>query len=311
MSQVAPTSAEGLRLVSASAGSGKTYRLTEEVTRAVDPSARAPIDIEGLVGVTYTTKAHAELEARIRRVLVKNRAFDCAQRLPLAHVGTVHAVCLRILKEFALDAGLSPTIDVIPANECRRLLQAALEQALDPALHRRLEMLAIEFQFERLPRTGRYDWVTPVDDIMTLARSNRIPPAALPQMARRSIEGLSALLPPAERSGTHLEAALGEAIHVAIEKLAQLDDGTKASLRVLRDLRTSAWQLKSQRLTWGSWARLTDLAPAKRALAVVAPVQEAAASYERHPQFQAGLRELTEHVFEAARVGLLAYTEWK
>ena len=74
----------GLRLVSASAGSGKTYRLTAEVTQTVDPSALDPIEIEGLVGVTYTTKAHAELEARIRRVLIERGAFERAHQLPLA-----------------------------------------------------------------------------------------------------------------------------------------------------------------------------------------------------------------------------------
>ena len=57
--------ARGLRLVRASAGSGKTYRLTEEVTGAVNPALSAPIPIEGLVAVTYTTKAHTELETRI------------------------------------------------------------------------------------------------------------------------------------------------------------------------------------------------------------------------------------------------------
>ena len=57
--------ARGLRLVSASAGSGKTYRLTEEVIRAVDPSSPALIEMDGLIGVTYTKKAQAELETRI------------------------------------------------------------------------------------------------------------------------------------------------------------------------------------------------------------------------------------------------------
>ena len=58
----ATPSASGVRLIGASAGSGKTYRLTEEVTRAVLPSANDAIAVEGLVAVTYTNKAQAELE---------------------------------------------------------------------------------------------------------------------------------------------------------------------------------------------------------------------------------------------------------
>lgn len=217
--------ANGLRLVSASAGSGKTYRLTEEVTRAVDPSAATPIEIEGLVGVTYTTKAQAELEARIRRVLVEQGAFERAQQLPLAHLGTVHAVCLRLLKEFALDAGLSPAVDVIPGNEGRRLLQAALERELDPKLRSRLQELAFDLQFNWDGRSSRNDWVTPVDDIMTLARSNRILPEQLPAMAERSVAGLLGILPPPAPDGRALETELASALETAILELARLDDG--------------------------------------------------------------------------------------
>ena len=305
------SSASGLRLISASAGSGKTFRLTNEVSHSVDPSAPAPIEIEGLVGVTYTTKAHAELEARIRRVLVEKGAFERAQRLPLAYVGTVHSVSLRILKEFAIDAGLSPTVDVIPGNEGRRLLQAALEHALDPALHFRLQELAFEFQFEWLARTSRNDWVTPVDDIMTLARGNRIAPSELAKMARRSIEGLSAILPPPERSGDALEAELASSITTVIRTIRALDDDTKKTQEVLNELESASSSLTNRRLPWATWSKLTKLAPSKRATPFIARVHESAAAFERHPRFQDELRELTERLFEAARVGLDAYAEWK
>ena len=91
----------GITVVSASAGSGKTYRLTKVVSAAIDPSGVEHIGLESLVAVTYTRKAHAELTARIRRTLVSAGAFDEALRLPLAYLGTVHAACLRLLQEFA------------------------------------------------------------------------------------------------------------------------------------------------------------------------------------------------------------------
>jgi ATP-dependent exoDNAse (exonuclease V) beta subunit len=45
---------DGITIVNASAGSGKTYRLTEEVTAALDPSAEDRVPLEGVVAVTYT-----------------------------------------------------------------------------------------------------------------------------------------------------------------------------------------------------------------------------------------------------------------
>jgi ATP-dependent helicase/nuclease subunit A len=305
------SSAAGLRLVSASAGSGKTYRLTEAVTSAVDPSASSPIEIESLVGVTYTTKADIELQARIRRKLVEQQAFDRAQRLPLAYVGTVHAVCLRILKEFALDAGLSPTVDVIPGNEGRRLLQAALEHALDPAVHQRLEDLSRGFELELIQRTGRIDWIFPVDEIMTLARSNRIAPRELTWMARRSIESLLSLLPPSDPSPDKLEADLAASIATTLETLSGFDDDTQLTRKALSELRLAASQLAAGRLPWPAWASLATLSPSKRATPLVVQVREAASAYERHPRFRAELRELTQLLFEAARVGLVAYANWK
>jgi ATP-dependent helicase/nuclease subunit A len=303
--------ARGLRIVSASAGSGKTFRLTQEVTAAIAPSTACAIPIDGLVAVTYTTKAHAELESRIRHVLVENQAFERAQELPLAHVGTVHSVALRVVKEFALEAGLSPTIDVISGNEGRRLLQAALEHGLDYEVQLGIQKLAERFDFEFLPRLRRHDWVLPVDEIMTLARSNRIDPADLPAMARRSIEGLLGLLRPPAASDRELESELLRALRTAIDGISRLDDDTQVTQNALRDLRMSASNLEKGRLAWPGWAKLAGLAPGKRARELVAPVNEAASAYDTHPRFRAELRELTENLFEAARVGLVAYARWK
>jgi ATP-dependent exoDNAse (exonuclease V) beta subunit len=297
--------------VSASAGSGKTYRLTEEVLRAVDPSLPEAIDMEGLVGVTYTKKAQAELDARIRRVLVKSRAFERAQQLPLAYLGTVHAVCLRLLKEFAIDAGLSPELDVIPGNEGRRLLQAALERELDPELRSRLQTLAFDLQLEWDGRTSRNDWVTPVDDIMTLARGNRIRAEQLPSMAERSLDGLLAILPVPAPDGRALESRLASALETAIQQVTELNDPQKNTGDALKTLKEAAASLAAGQLLWNGWAKLSKLSPGKRAVPLVAEVREAAAAFELHPRLRAQLRELTELIFEAARVGLVAYANWK
>ena len=108
-----------LKLVGASAGSGKTHRLTEEVKRAVDPESDDHVALEGLVAVTYTRRAAAELAARMRQSLIEAGAAASAQRLPLAYLGTVHAVCLRLVQELAIDAGLSPRVEVFAGDAAR------------------------------------------------------------------------------------------------------------------------------------------------------------------------------------------------
>jgi ATP-dependent exoDNAse (exonuclease V) beta subunit len=305
------SSAEGVRLIGASAGSGKTFRLTHEVTRAVMPDAGDAIQLEGLVAVTYTKKAQAELEARIRRVLLGNGAFERARQLPLSYLGTVHAVGLRLLQEFAIDAGLSPEVDVIPGNEGRRLLQATLEQELPAPLRRRLQELALELQLNWDGRTSRTDWVTPVDDIMTLARGNRIDPDQLPGMGKRSVDALLSILPPRAPEAKPLEAELDRSIETAIGQLLALGDETKKTQDAVALLRAGLRDLRRGRLGWSDWARLSRLDPAKRALPLVLPVTEAALGYLIHPRLRAQLVELTGLIFEAASIGLRAYAEWK
>jgi ATP-dependent exoDNAse (exonuclease V) beta subunit len=81
--------AHGLRVVGASAGSGKTHHLTHVVMDALEGGAEAAVDIESLVAVTYTTRAATELRSRIRRELVRRGLSEGALRLPLARLGTV------------------------------------------------------------------------------------------------------------------------------------------------------------------------------------------------------------------------------
>jgi len=304
-------SASGVRLIGASAGSGKTYRLTQEVTRAVSPSAHGAIELEGLVAVTYTRKAQAELEARIRRSLLEGGAFERAKQLPLAYLGTVHSIGLRLIQEFALDAGLSPEVDVIPGNEGRRLLQATLEQELDPMLRQRLQELSLELQLNWDARTSRSDWVTPIDDIMTLARGNRIRPEHLSAMAGRSSTGLLAILPVAALEGSELERVLISEIESALAGLSSLDDNTKKTADAVQQLRAGLRDLQRGCLTWSGWARLSRLEPGKRSQPCVEGVTAAAGAYLAHPRLRAQLVELTALIFEAARVGLLTYAKWK
>ncbi len=303
--------AAGLMLVGASAGSGKTYRLTSEVTQAVaPPSSGAGIELEGLVAVTYTKRAAAELSERLRRTLVDMGAFARAQRLPLAYLGTVHAVSLRLLQELAIDAGLSPHVDVVPGSEAR-VLRQALEGALDPELRASVEKLARSLQIRWDNRSSRYDWLTPVDDVMTLARNNRIAPEALPAMAERSCDGLIDLLGPARPDGETLDRELILALERANRLLGEIDDGVGKTIDARATVRDALRDAKEGPLPWCEWVRLSKIAPGKAGRQAVGDLLVAAARSDEHPRLHAEVREYTRAVYEAARIGLKAYDEDK
>ncbi len=304
-------SAHGITIVGASAGSGKTYRLTEVVTQAIDPTGKCPIGLEGLVAVTYTRKAHAELTARIRRTLVGAAAFDEALRLPLAYLGTVHAACLRLLQEFAIDAGLSPNIDVV-CEDAGKLLRQSLEASLSPQAYANLERLAWRFKLRWQPITKRYEWLGPVSDIMDLARSNRLAPTALAAMAERSIEGLLALLPmKAEKDGDALDEALARELAAATLRLAKANDGTAATQSAIDTLASASALVRDDDLDWCTWAKVARVAASKSSDGALVALREVASRYEAHPRFRSELGELTRAIYDAARVGLSSYRTWK
>lgn len=302
--------ARGLTLVSASAGSGKTYRLSQEVSSSLAAETGGVVP-EGLIAVTYTTKAQAELESRLRRALVERGLHARAESLPLAYLGTVHAVCLQLVKEFALEAGLSPSVDGLPQQAARKLLQESLEWAVPRDLRDDLEEVAERLALNCDARTKRVDWITPIERIMTLARNNRIAPDALPAMAARSSSELLAMLGPPRSDGEQLEGELQREIDHAIKALEQLADGQQNTNSALRTLKDSLIALERGELAWSGWNKLTKVKPGKKALPLVATVTTTAAQYIQHPRLHAEIRRACELVFEVARIGLSAYATWK
>jgi ATP-dependent helicase/nuclease subunit A len=163
-------------VVEAGAGTGKTTALVArvlawsfgpgwETSRSrMEPSEEGVRDdriaaqvLRGVVAITFTEKAAAEMSERIGDALsdieqgdspswLRESAFDFrsdemrqrarALRGALEHlvVQTIHAYCRRILVENALDAGLHPNLEIdadgsLQANAVRAAMEAALESA--------------------------------------------------------------------------------------------------------------------------------------------------------------------------------------
>ena len=300
--------AVGLTVIGASAGSGKTTRLTKEVERAIVSDGELSIRLEGLVAVTYTRRAHVELESRIRRALLASTAPERAARLPLAHVGTVHSVCLRWVRDMAIDMGLSPWLRVLADDE-HALLQV-LEGAVPLAVREELGVLAGRLEVELDRRTDRIDWAAPIRDIIDLARHGRIPIDTLASMANRSAAGLLGLLPPPHADGAPYEVALSRELREAVRRLesgADTTQDTKAALDRLRDLARRS----GDSLGWGEWAFLAGLKTGAKSREAVRALRAIATEYDRHPRFRADLRRFIELVFEAAATTLDEYERWK
>lgn len=112
-----------LTIIPAGAGSGKTYTIQTKLAEWVRDRKVAP---EKIVAVTFTEAAASELRDRIRAELVGQGRLEDALSLDQAYISTIHSFGLRVLSEFALDAGFNPLPRLLTEDEQGVLIRLAL-----------------------------------------------------------------------------------------------------------------------------------------------------------------------------------------
>lgn len=143
-------------IFNASAGTGKTWQVTELYSALVLgkdhehlPAGRKAIDPRRILLMTFTDNAAAELRGRVSgKMLAAEKAAlengddeqaDRARRvlrsLPAANISTIHAFCAGLLREHALELGLSPSFQTLEDED----RDALLDEALKAEIFRSLE----------------------------------------------------------------------------------------------------------------------------------------------------------------------------
>ena len=125
-------------LINASAGSGKTYTLTRELAERIAEG----LDPSQVVATTFTVKAAAELAQRVRSTLLDRRQIEAARGIDSAVIGTVNAVAGRLVQEYALDAGISPEVEVLDDTTQRTAFSAAIARTAAATGARWADLLA-------------------------------------------------------------------------------------------------------------------------------------------------------------------------
>ena len=121
----------GPLLVSAGAGSGKTFMLTQRIAYALlNPELSGVTDIDQVLAITFTEAAAAEIKARVRNKLRQERMPEQALKVDACWISTIHGMCSRILHENALELGLDPQFGLIGDIEQARLLSQCMDEVL-------------------------------------------------------------------------------------------------------------------------------------------------------------------------------------
>lgn len=283
-------------LISASAGTGKTHRLATVVGDAVCNGEARP---HAIVAVTFTKRAAYELSNRLRKRLLDAGRIQQARELLFARIGTVHAVCSRLVNEFAFQIGVSPGLEVVDEARARHLFAEVLSDVVtdaDTALLEELRQRMVEF-----------DWTTTVHSIVGLLRTNGLSESAVTECATRSRESLLALLP-ASQPATELESALARALGRFASAATERPDETTITARAMEIVDHARRLMATGRaLPWFVWNRLAVLEAGASFADEVSDVQRAAGQVIQHPQLRPDLENAIQRCFDIAARALHAY----
>lgn len=170
-----------IEFISAGAGSGKTYKLTETLAQALESGTSRP---HAIIATTFTVKAATELRERARSWLLDGGRMDLATAIGQARLGTVNSVCGQMLRRFCFELGLSPDQAVLSEGQSKRLLKATLSETMDPAGQAELVRLTNRFGIEQA------DWSKTVEAVVKAALDNDIAPAALRTMGSQNADAM-------------------------------------------------------------------------------------------------------------------------
>lgn len=295
-----------IRIISAGAGSGKTFRLTQEMVALLKQGVRP----SGIIATTFTTKAAAELQERVRVKLLSEQMNRQADELASALIGTVHGLGVKLLQRFAFEAGVSPSISIIAQEDQQIIFNNAVATVLSLERVEAMNNLCIRLG---LYDDTAYDWRNDLWRITDIARSNAFSAATLEESKQYSWASLSAYLPAAgnaDRAAIHqaLDVLLGE----TIAALEQTGDSTKKTADAIADYRHVQREIRLKgSVPWRDWMKIYKRDVAAKCRDHLEPLRDFLRSHEACPDFQADIRDFIFMLFDTAIDALEEYAHYK
>ena len=295
-----------IHFISAGAGSGKTYSLTQKLEKLLSGGDVTPA---GVIATTFTKLAAGELKERVRGALIEAGQLGVANQMEQSLIGTVNGVCGEILRRFAFEAGMPPDQQVLDEAQGDLLFYQAMERALADNKLLIRQMNACCHRLQILDQKQQLNWRAEIKDITDAARANNQSPDDIRHLGKASANQLLAHFP--KPTSRDLEALLKNAIKHAMDGIDTTADATKVTREYLSLITGIHAALYKGTATWPEWITLTKKMPGAKSKPFAEPIADIAIDYAKHPALRADIRLFAENAFEIAAASLSAYQHLK
>ena len=295
-----------LKIISAGAGSGKTYRLTQELVQLLSGDLRA----SGIIATTFTTKAAAELQERVRVKLLEEGLTEQANDLTNALIGTVHGLGVKLLKRFAFEAGVSPEVAIIADEDQQVMFNKSLATVLTTERIHKMETFSDRLG---LNKRQRYDWRLEVKKLCDVARANDFSIEVLEKSKSKSFETFQQFLRPVnDQPNDYFSNNLKQHLQKTITGLESNEDTTKITLTATNTLKALANNLNlKNELNWHEWVKISKLKVGAKSREDVEQLIEFAKEHETHPEFHKDIENFISGIFDIAIEAIKEYDQYK
>jgi ATP-dependent helicase/nuclease subunit A len=294
-----------IKIISAGAGSGKTYRLTQEMVTLLRTGTRA----SGIIATTFTSKAAAELQERVRTKLLEEGLTEQANDLSNALIGTVHGLGVKLLKRFAFEAGVSPQVDIIAEEDSQLFFNQSLSQILT---YERVESINSLCDKLGLTKKGPYDWRKDVHQLTDVARANAFSKDILERSKIRSFETFKEFIGQPLTTPLNYTEKLTQLLNQTIDNLDRGTDETKVTTDGKNDLRQIRNELNQREsLHWHQWVKICKLKVGAKSKEAIQELVDFAKLHTQFPDFQDNIRDFIYKMFDIAIEAIGEYDKFK
>lgn len=123
-------------IVSASAGSGKTFVMVERILKILtSEDKQTHADLDQMLILTFTNQSASEMSQRLEKKLMENldQNPDLVSQLDLIRVcdiSTIHAFCQKMLKKYFYEVGLSADFSLVEENKQKIMFNKCAMRAI-------------------------------------------------------------------------------------------------------------------------------------------------------------------------------------